>query len=342
VKIIDVHGSTGNSKVIIGETLGNLSKYLPESKPVIITDKNTWRLYKNDFPDTEIIKIGSGEKIKNLNTVKSIYQRLVEIGADRSSYIVGIGGGIVCDIAGFVASTYMRGIRFGFVSSTLLSQVDASTGGKNGVNLGGYKNMVGIFNQPEFVICDQNLLETLPKDEISCGLAEIVKHAVIKDKEMFKYLEENYKSALQLEANVIEHLIYKSVLIKTEIVNKDDTEKGERRKLNFGHTFGHAIEKTAKLPHGKSVSIGMVLASRLSEIKGFLAKTDVSRIHSLLDNLNLPTRLKVDKGKVLKAIMADKKKEGDHIYFVLIKGIGKAVIETISTSDIENIYKDLN
>jgi len=342
VKVLNVHGGTGNSKVIIGETLGNLSKYLPEANPIIITDKNVWQLYKNDFPDTEIIKIGTGEKIKNLDTVKSIYQRLVEIGADRSSYIVGIGGGIVCDIAGFIASTYMRGIRFGFVSSTLLSQVDASTGGKNGVNFHGYKNMIGVFNQPEFVICDQNLLGTLPKDEISCGFAEIVKHAVIKDKEMFEYLEENYKSALQLEAQVIESLIYKSVLIKTEIVNKDETERGERRKLNFGHTFGHAIEKTSKLPHGKSISIGMVLASRLSEKKGFLAEMDVSRIRSLLDNLNLPTCLKVDKGKILKAIMADKKKEGDHIYFVLIKGIGKAFVDTILTSDIEYIYKDLN
>jgi len=341
VKIIDVHGSTGNSKVIIGEKLGNLSKYLPEANPIIITDKNVWRHYKNDFPDTEIIKIGSGEKIKNLETVESIYQQLVEIGADRSSYIVGIGGGIVCDIAGFVASTYMRGIRFGFVSSTLLSQVDASTGGKNGVNFCGYKNMVGVFNQPEFVICDQNLLGTLPKDEISCGFAEIVKHAVIKDKKLFEYLEENYKSALCLEEDIIENLIYKSVLIKTAIVNKDEREKGERRKLNFGHTFGHAIEKTARLPHGKSISIGMVLASRLSEKKGFLAKTDVGRIRSLLDNLNLPTRIKMDKGKFLKAIMVDKKKEGDHIYFVLIKGVGKAFVDTIPTRDFGYIFEDL-
>ena len=145
MKIVEVHGSTGNSKVIIGETLGNLSKYLPEEKPIIITDKNVWRLYKKDFPDADVIKIGMGEKIKNLDTVKSIYQRLIETGADRSSFIVGIGGGIVCDIAGFAASTYMRGIRFGFVPSTLLSQVDASAGGKNGVNFRGYKNLVGVF-----------------------------------------------------------------------------------------------------------------------------------------------------------------------------------------------------
>ncbi|MCJ7774724.1 MAG: 3-dehydroquinate synthase, partial [Desulfobacterales bacterium] len=214
MKIVEVHGSTGNSKVIIGETLGNLSKYLPEEKPIIITDKNVWRLYKKDFPDTDVIKIGMGEKIKNLDTVKSIYQRLIEIGADRSSFIVGIGGGIVCDIAGFAASTYMRGVRFGFVSSTLLSQVDASTGGKNGVNFCGYKNFVGVFNQPEFVLCDPNLLLTLPRNEVSCGFAEIIKHAIIKDKEMFEYLEKNYKDALKLESSVIERLIYNSILIK--------------------------------------------------------------------------------------------------------------------------------
>jgi 3-dehydroquinate synthase len=338
VKTINIYGSTGNSKVIIGEALGNLSNYLPGTKPIVITDKNVWRLYKNEFPDAEVIRIGTGEKIKTLDTVKSIYQRLIDIGADRSSYIVGIGGGVVCDIAGFVASTYMLGIRFGFVSSTLLSQVDASTGGKNGVNFGGYKNMVGVFHQPEFVICDQNLLGTLSKDEISCGFAEIVKHALIKDIDMFEYLEENFKSALHLEASVIENLIYKSVSIKTEIVNKDETEKGERRKLNFGHTFGHAIEKTAKLPHGKSVSIGIMLASRLSEKKGLIEKPDVSRIKSLLENLNLPTHLKMDTKRLFKAMMADKKKEGDHVYFVFIKGIGNAIVETMTVSDLKAVF----
>lgn len=342
MKIIDIHGSTGNSKVIIGETLGNLNKYLPEVKPIIITDKNVWRLYKEYFPDANVIKIGTGEKTKHLDTVQSIYKRLIEIGADRSSFIVGVGGGIVCDITGFVASTYMRGVRFGFVSSTLLSQVDASTGGKNGVNFSGYKNIVGVFNQPEFVICDPNLLLTLPENEISCGFAEIVKHALIKDKDMFEYLEENHKEALNLEPGIIEKLIYHSVLIKSEIVNKDETEKGERRKLNFGHTFGHAIEKTARLPHGQSVSIGMVIASRVSQTKGLLAETELPRIRSLLEKLNLPTRLRLDKGKIRNALKKDKKKEGDYLYFVLLNGIGNALIDTISMNHLEHIVENID
>ena len=337
MKTIDVQANTGRSKVIIGEKLSNLSNYLHEKKPIVITDKNVWTLYQKEFPNSEVIKIGTSEKIKTLDTVKSIYKRLIEIGADRSSYIVGIGGGIVCDIAGFVASTYMRGIRFGFVSSTLLSQVDASTGGKNGVNLSGYKNMVGVFNQPEFVICDLTMLATLPEVEVSCGFAEIVKHAVIKDSKMFEYLENNYKEALRMESSIIESLVHKSVLIKTEIVNTDETEKGDRRKLNFGHTFGHAIEKTAKLPHGKSISIGMALASRLSEKRGFLDIADGDRIRSLLNNLNLPTRLSINKNKIIKAIMADKKKEGDQLHFVLINGIGNAIIKKLTMNDIKEV-----
>ena len=152
MRVLEIHGSTGDSTILVGENLRDLRKYIPAEKVVIITDTNVRHYYLKDFPSTEVIEIGTGEKIKNLDTVQAIYGKLVELEAGRSSFIVGIGGGIVCDIAGFVASTYLRGVRFGFVPSTLLSQVDASVGGKNGVNFGGYKNMVGIFNQPEFVI----------------------------------------------------------------------------------------------------------------------------------------------------------------------------------------------
>lgn len=338
MKIVEVRGHTGSSKILIGETLGNAGTYIPEGKPIVITDKNVWRLYKDEFPDADIIKIGTGEKIKNLDTVNEIYRRLIDFGADRSSFIVGIGGGIVCDIAGFAASTYMRGIRFGFVSTTLLSQVDASTGGKNGVNMGGYKNMVGVFNQPEFVICDHGMLNTLPKAEISCGLAEIVKHALIQDKKMFEYLEDHYSAALLLKTDVIEHLISVSVAIKSGIVNEDEREKGERRKLNFGHTFGHAIEKTTKHPHGEAVSIGMMMAGRLSERKGYLAEKDVNRIRLLLENFDLPTRIKMDRGKMITALTKDKKKEGDQLHFVLLKGIGNAVVEPMTINELADVF----
>ena len=341
MKTLRIHGITGDSTILIGESLRNLKKYLPPGKVVIITDTNVKHYYLKDFPLSEVIEIGTGEKIKNLDTAQAIYAKLVELEVDRSSFVVGIGGGIVCDITGFVASTYLRGVRFGFVSSTLLSQVDASVGGKNGVNFGGYKNMVGVFNQPEFVICDMNLLKTLPQKEILCGLAEIVKHAAIADVDLFSYLEENHEKALSLNTEVIEKLVSDSVLIKSTIVNIDEKEKGERRKLNFGHTFGHAFEKTAGVSHGEAVSAGMAVASALSEKRGHLAAKDVERIEELLKKLKLPTRLPLDGERVLDALRKDKKRESEDIYFVLLYGIGDAVVEGISIKELEAVINEM-
>ena len=185
MKSIKISSDTGDSVVMIGERLENLKAHLPAEYPIIITDITVRDLWGAYFPQGPIITIGTGEKIKSFDTLDYIFDQLIALEADRSSFIVGIGGGIVCDIAGFVASTYMRGLRFGFVSTTLLSQVDASVGGKNGVNFKGYKNIVGVFNQPEFVICDLNVLSTLPQEELYCGFAEIIKHGVIADKTMF-------------------------------------------------------------------------------------------------------------------------------------------------------------
>jgi len=341
VKIIEVHGKIGSSSIRIGERLQNLAKYIPAPKAVIITDTNVRNLYQKYFPPYDIITIGTGEKIKTLKTVGDIYQRLVELEADRSVFIIGIGGGIVCDIAGFVASTYLRGVRFGFVSSTLLSQVDASVGGKNGVNFGGYKNMVGVFNQPEFVICDIHLLQTLPEKEILCGLAEIVKHAAIEDADLFSYLEAHYQKALALDNDVIEKLVYDSLVIKSSIVNQDEQEKGERRKLNFGHTFGHAFEKITGVPHGEAVSAGMVIASMLSAKMGHLPPEDINRIETLLKKLKLPTRLQADSDTLLEALRKDKKRQGDWIYFVLLDAIGHAFVEQISLTKLTAAINDL-
>ena len=334
MKVLEIHGSMGDSTILIGESLRNLQKYLPAGKVVIITDTNVRHYYSKDFPSCEVIEIGTGEKIKDLDTVKGIYGKLLELEIERSSFIVGIGGGIVCDIAGFVASTYLRGVRFGFVSSTLLSQVDASIGGKNGVNYRGYKNMVGVFSQPEFVICDIKLLETLPEREVLCGFAEVVKHAAIGDADLFSYLEEHYEEALGLNTDLIEKLVYDSIVIKSSIVNRDEKEKGERRKLNFGHTFGHAIEKIKGIPHGEAVSAGMVVATSLSEKRGHLPVKDAERITGLLKKLNLTTRPQVDLETVVDALRRDKKRKGDNIDFVLLQGIGHAVVERISIKEL--------
>jgi 3-dehydroquinate synthase len=336
-----IHGSTADSKILIGESLQNLQNYIASERVAIITDSNVRRLYGKNFPPYEIIEIGTGEKIKNLETVKTIYGKLLDLAMDRSSFIVGIGGGVVCDITGFAASTYLRGVRFGFVSSTLLSQVDASVGGKNGVNFEGYKNMVGVFNQPEFVICELKLLKTLPEKEVLCGLAEVVKHAAIGDRDLFSYLEENDKKVLQLDEEVVEKAVYDSVLIKSGIVNRDEKEKGERRKLNFGHTLGHALEKTTGAPHGEAVSVGMVAASTLSEKKGYLSKKEKERIEALLKRFQLPTRVQIDGKKLLDAVRKDKKREGEGIHFVLLQGIGKAVVEKISVKELETLISEM-
>jgi 3-dehydroquinate synthase len=335
MKVVNIKSHPRDSVIMIGERLANLRKYLPVETPIIITDTNVLESWGRHFPPADVITIGTGERLKTFETVRYIYEKLLKLEADRSSFIVGIGGGIVCDIAGFVASTYMRGVRFGFVSSTLLSQVDASVGGKNGFNIGGFKNIVGVFNQPEFVICDLNLLKTVPQKEILSGFAEIIKHGAIADKNLFNYLAENRDRALALDLAVIEKLVYDSVLIKSGIVNQDEKEKGERRKLNFGHTFGHAIEKTTKVRHGEAVSVGMVIASELAVKKEALSIADSNRIADLLEKYGLPVRLEFDCKEVLETLRMDKKRAGDLIYFVLLSEIGNAYVEEIAIQELE-------
>jgi len=336
METVTINTDSGLSRILIGERLENLQRYIPVAKPIIITDVNVGKLYPLDSMAAEVITIGTGEEIKTLDTVQEIYAQLLSSRVDRSSFIVGLGGGIVCDIAGFVASTFLRGVRFGFVATTLLAQVDASVGGKNGVNFKGYKNMVGLFHQPEFVICDPELLKTLPPKEISCGLAEIVKHGAIADADLFAYLEQHAKDILALDSPVIEKLVLASVRIKSSIVSRDETEKGERRLLNFGHTFGHAIEKVTGVAHGEAVSMGMVIASALSVKRGLLSAEEDQRLRVVLKNLKIPTRLETRSQKILDAITKDKKMAGDRIHFVLLNGIGKARVDQLTMQELKD------
>jgi 3-dehydroquinate synthase len=322
---------------LIGERLQNLGRYLPTENVVIITDQNVLGLYQDAFPPYNVISIGSGEKVKTFETVGFIYEQLLQLGVDRSTFIVGIGGGIVCDIAGFVASTFLRGLRFGFVSTTLLSQVDASVGGKNGFNLGGYKNIVGVFNQPEFVICDLNLLKALPQREVLNGMAEIVKHAALGDYPLFEYLEKSGSRAFDLDIEVMEKLVYDSVVLKASIVNADEKEQGERRKLNFGHTMGHGIEKITGKPHGESVAVGMVMAAALSMQKGYLTARDNQRLVDLLISLNLPTKVEIDRTQLLEAVGHDKKRVRENIHFVFLNGLGDVRVEEIALAELEKM-----
>ena len=245
---------------------------------MIVTDGSVRSLYGDLFPPWEVIEIGIGERSKTLATVERIYEAFLQYEIDRSSFVVAIGGGLVCDVAGYAASTYLRGLRFGFVPTTLLAQVDASVGGKNGVNFKGYKNLVGTFTQPLFVLCDFALLKTLPEPELKNGFAEAIKTAAIGDAHLFSFLETAWKGALSLEPDVIERIVYDCLTVKSRIVSFDEREKGERRKLNFGHTVGHALEKVNHLRHGEAVSLGMVAAAKLSARRGFLTEDDVERL----------------------------------------------------------------
>ncbi len=330
MQTIVIEGRTGRSRIMIGESLARLAEHLPKGRAIIITDRNVARLYGDQFPPGEVITIGTGEKNKTLATIEEIFSRFIALEADRTTFVVGIGGGIVGDITGFAASTYMRGLDFGFVATSLLAQVDATVGGKNGVNFKGYKNMVGVFNQPRFVLADIGLLNTLPAEEISCGLAEIVKHACIKDADYFNYIEAHCDAVGRLDPQVMHKLVYDSVVIKSEVVNQDEREADERRQLNFGHTIGHALEKTLGISHGAAVSAGMVMAAELSMEKGLLEAGDVKRLKALLARLKLPTHIDFDRAAVIEALGKDKKREGGKIKFVLLESIGRATVRDIS------------
>ena len=327
------------SQVIIGESYTNLPKYLPAGRQaIVITDANILKYYGDFFRTFPVIEIGIGEKNKTIDTLAYIYQRLLELGADRNSFVVAAGGGIVCDVAGFAASTYMRGVPFGFVSTSLLSQVDASVGGKNGVNFGGYKNMIGTFNQPQFVLCDTAMLQTLPEREFVSGFAEIVKAAAIRDAALFDYLEKNGGKAVTRDPEVIRHLVVESVKIKANVVEHDEREQGERRILNFGHTFGHAVEVLTGVTHGEAVSVGMMMAARRSVSDCGFPQNQVDRLERLLLQLGLPVTTDAPSEDVFRTMLKDKKRESDAIHLVLLNEIGKAVIRktAIETLSINN------
>jgi len=337
---IDIKAASRTSTVLVGERLQQLPRYLPAGRTVIVSDENILRLYRKEFPAVPVLSIGTGEGAKTLDTVRGLYDSLVALEADRSTFLVGAGGGIVCDVTGFTAATFMRGLRFGFVATTLLAQVDASVGGKNGVNLGGYKNIVGSFSQPEFVLCDMQLLRSLPGCEVVNGMAEIVKHALIADAAMFAFIEANAQRALALDPAVIEKLVHGSVRIKAAVVGRDERETGERRMLNFGHTFGHGLEKVGRFSHGEAVSIGMALAAAISVRRGRLAAAAQERILRLLKQLHLPCAASIDLPYLADAIRKDKKRAGETIHYVLLDDIGKAAVEEIAIDELMRLASD--
>ena len=316
------------SRVVVGNVGELLPALLPHKRVVVVSDTNIDRHYHSLIEPYDHVLIGLGEASKTLLTLDAIYRRFIELGVDRSCFVLAIGGGIVTDVAGFAASTFMRGLEFGFISTSLLGQVDASVGGKNGVNVEGYKNMVGTFTQPKFVICDVDLLRTLSPREFRTGLAEIIKAAVIADAELFEMLEQADFSTLQRDSDTLREMVYRAIKVKADIVERDERESGDRRLLNLGHTLAHAIEKSSsKFNHGEAVAVGLAMIAEVAANRDMLAVADKERIVNLLLRAGFALEPPVEVRTLLKAVKRDKKAEGDSIHVVFPLGVGNCCVE---------------
>lgn len=311
------------------------------SSIIFVTDENVFSLHKEKFQNYPTIKIPAGEANKNQVTADFIIAELIRLEANKDTMLIAVGGGVVTDITGYVASVYMRGIRCGLVPTSILAMVDAAIGGKNGIDAGLYKNMIGTIRQPDFIFYDYSFLETLPVKEWINGFAEIIKHACIKDAVMFAVLERYSLHDYQNDKTLIADLVEKNVAIKSAIVASDEFEKGDRKLLNFGHTIGHAIENLHGIPHGHAISIGMVAACNLSEeINGFHF-SQAEKIVKLLNQYQLPVDLETDHEKVFEILKMDKKRKSDGIHFILLKNIGHAQIKFVPLTELQSRFKDI-
>lgn len=327
------------SDVFVGRVTEGLEQLLPRRRVVAIADANIDRLYPDLVHRFDHIIIGQGEANKNLDTVQHIYRQLMEMGADRSTMLLGIGGGITTDIAGFVAATYMRGLEYGIISTTLLGQVDASVGGKNGVNVADYKNMVGTFLQPRFVILDVEMLHTLPRRELRAGMAEVVKSAIIGDRELFDYIE-THAANIYADSEALQEAVLRSIRLKLDIVERDERESGIRRLLNLGHTIGHAIEKCCReLNHGESVAVGMSLMAHAAVKRGIMQSAEAERIDSLLTSLGFTLTPPVAIAEIMHEVRHDKKKHDNILRAVLPERIGKCRIEELTFDEFEQLFQ---
>ena len=296
--------------------------------------------------DAELIEVPSGEAAKSIHTCLEVVEKLIQAGADRTSALIALGGGVVGDITGFIASTYMRGIPYVQVPTTLLSQVDSSIGGKTAIDLPTGKNLMGSFHQPKAVFIDLSFLQTLPEREFKSGLAEIVKCGIIDDPALFETLEAGAVEIARRDVDFLEKIIARTCQIKKGMVEMDETDKGMRRYLNFGHTIGHAIEAESEysLSHGESVSVGMIAAALLSERLNYLPSSEKERIAATVETLGLPHRIPDNSSTegILSRLKVDKKKSGEKVNFVLLKRLGMPFINGGVPRDlIRNVIEEM-
>ena len=316
---------------------GLLEKIVSKEKAIIVTDENLFQAHKRKLKGFNTIVLKPGEQFKVQQTVDVIIDQLILLGADRQTTLIGFGGGVVTDITGYVAGIYMRGINVGYIPTSLLAMVDAAIGGKNGIDVGVYKNMVGLIRQPSFLIYDYSLLKTLPLTEWKNGFAEIIKHACIKDAKMFTELEQNSIAKYRKNPTLLANLITRNALIKIKVVQQDEFEKGDRKLLNFGHTLGHAIENMYQLSHGEAISIGMTYASLMSQQLKFYKEAE--RVIQLLRQYGLPTVANFDAKKAFRVLLKDKKRQDDSINYILLQKTGKGVIQPLLLVQLQEIFK---
>jgi len=331
-----------------------LAKDYGKVRCFMVTDSNIASLYGEDIVErfrnmklaVTMITVAAGEATKNMETALSVMKKLLELGADRTSVIIALGGGVIGDLTGFIASVFMRGIPCIQIPTTLMAQVDSSIGGKTAVDLPEGKNLVGTFYQPQAIYIDLKFLETLPEKEMKNGLAEIIKSGIIEDIGLFNLLEAETKAIAGRDRKILATIVEKACRVKKGIVEMDEREKGLRRILNFGHTLGHALEAEShyELSHGEAVSIGMVAAARISEKLYDLPSEDRERIEALIAAIGHPTRIppSLATDGILERVKMDKKRVGNTIHFVLIKKIGFPFVNGgIEETILRNVIEEL-
>lgn len=315
-----------------------------EQKVCIVTDTNLEKYHLDKLKEVltkyfyvvSIFVFPAGEENKHLGTVQKLYEHLIINKFDRNDFLIAFGGGVVGDLTGFTAATYLRGIPFVQIPTSLLSQVDSSIGGKTGVDFSQYKNMVGAFYQPKLVYMNLELLQTLPKEQLISGMGEIIKHGLIKDKDYYHWIVEHKTLIQELDIPTMEQMIYRSCNIKREVVEKDPKEKGERALLNFGHTIGHAVEKLSdfSLYHGHCVGIGMAAAAYLSMKLNHISTSEYKELLQVLKDFGLPVTIdRLDADKILETTKSDKKMLAGKIKFILLQEIGNAYINPELTDE---------
>jgi len=339
MKHINYKFSNSSTDFYFAYGISHLKEITDPKSTVLITDENIFNAHSKRFKGWNTIVLKPGEEFKVQATVDSVIEQLIGVEADRGTTLVGIGGGVITDITGYIASVYMRGLRFGFIPTSLLALVDASIGGKNGIDVGVYKNMVGIIRQPFFILHDMVFLNSLPQQEWENGFAEIIKHACIKDAVMFRELETMTLKKYQGKKTAICQLVQRNAAIKAKVVQQDEFEKNERRLLNFGHTLGHALENQYDLMHGQAVSIGMTYACHISEQLAGFKQTE--KVVKVLEQYQLPTYTSFDKQKAFDVLKMDKKRERKEMNYVLLEKIGKGVVKSIPLIQLEKIIGSL-